>query len=213
MSDINKQNQKALTGEEKSEIEEIFQNSEETKGQRLLFDDLAKNLKTEDEVKKLIFGNEIIDDPQSKHSIYYNGIEKMLRIITRSGKNATSVSFEILREEKNIFLARGKQKDHKGIRHFDVRQAYEVDMDAAYDIILKAITSGMDPYDLYIDFRNENINKGYYNYLIEGNSLSIANDPRLLDIYRELKNRQRDIEMDELLSEKEKPLDNTSGQK
>lgn len=212
MSEINKKKTGKLSQSEKNEIQELFQSSEETKGQRMLFDDLAKNLKSEDEVKKLIFGNEIIDNPQGKHSIYYNGIEKMLRIITRLGKRESDISFDILREEKNIFLARGKQKDSKGVRHFDVRQSFESDMDGAYNIILKAVTSGMSAYELYIDFRNENINLGYYNYLLESNILSISNNPRLLDIYRELKKRQRDGELKKILNKNEKPLDDTSGQ-
>lgn len=195
---------------EELEIQEIFQNSEETKGQRLLFDDLTKNLKTEDEVKALIFGNEIIDNPQSKHTIYYHGIEKMLRLITGSKKDYNA-PLDILREEKKIFLARGKQKDAKGVRHFDVRQAFETDMDAAYNIILKAITKGLSAYDLYIEFRNENINLGYYDYLLESNAHSIAYDARLLDIYRELKERKRKAETEELLAEKKKPLDEAGG--
>lgn len=187
-----------LSETEKNELQEIFQNSEEIKGQRLLFDDLSKNLKTEDEVKKLIFGNEIIDNPQSKHTLYYHGIEKMLRLITEKGKKS-DISFDILREEKNIFLSRGKHKNDKGVRNFDVRQAYETDMDAAYNIIINAITSGMNAFDLYVEFRDQNINSGYYNFLLENNSHSIASDERLLDVYRELKRRKREQEEKDIL--------------
>jgi len=203
---MNKKQEKKLSQQEELEIQEIFQNSEETKGHRLLFDDLANGFKSEDEVKQLIFGNEIIDNPQSKHTIYYKGIEKMLRMITHSNKKSSTPSFDILREEKNIFLARGKQKNSKGVRDFDVRQAYEADMDAAYNIILKGITNGISAYDLYIQFRDENIRLGYYDYLLDSNAHSIADDARLLNIYRELKDRRAKIEIDELLS------DNSSGQ-
>lgn len=199
MAEINKKHGKELSEKEIEEIEEIFHDSEIVKGQRLLFDDLTKNFKSEDEIKTLIFGNEIIDNPQNKHTIYYKGIEKMLRMITHSGAKKSSRSYDILREEKNIFLARGKQKDAKGVRNFDVRQAYEQDMDAAYNIILQGITKGISGYDLYIQFRNENISLGYYDYLLDTNAHSIMNDARLLDIYRELKERKRKKEIEELV--------------
>lgn len=197
MLENNKKSNLTLSEKERDEMQEIFQNSEEIKGQRLLFDDLSKNLKSEDEIKSLLLGNEIIDNPQNKHTLYYEGIEKMLRLITGKGKKSEP-SFEILREEKNIFLSRGKHKDTKGIRHFDVRQAYEADMEAAYQIIVNAIVSGMNAYDLYIEFRNKNIESGYYAFLL-GNSLSIANNERLLDIYREIKRRERQKEEESML--------------
>lgn len=198
MTQKNKKTELKLSENEINEMQEIFQNSEEVKGQRLLFDDLSKNLKTEDEIQKLIFGNEIIDNPQSKHTLYYHGIEKMLRLITGKGKKS-DVSFDILREEKNIFLSRGKHKNDKGVRNFDVRQAYEADMESAYNIIVNAITSGMNAYDLYVEFRNQNINSGYYNFLLESNSHTIASDTRLLDIYRELKRRKREQEEKDII--------------
>ena len=57
------------------------------------------------------------------------------------------------------------------------------------------------------------LNLGYYDYLLNSNAYSIGENPRLLDIYRELKERKRKSEIEDLLSDKNKPLDNANGLK
>ena len=151
------------TTREEGEIFEILQNSQENKGQRLIIDELG-GFKTEDELKRFAFGD--IDDPEKKYEIYYHGIEKLLKLypkpIDKNGKKA----FKLIREEKNIFLNRGK-KLRNGIRKGDARMAYIADMEVAANVIQANYLNGGNLFELFMAFREQNIRLGYFKTVTE----------------------------------------------
>lgn len=159
---------KKLTDEEiwaakEAEKMEILQNANQPKGQLNVIDNQG-NLGLINEIKQITFSD--TDDPDKKHAIYYKEIEKLLKqILNPKVDKETKKAFQILREEKNIFLTRGKRKDENGIRGRDARMAYVTDMETAANIIYENIAHGSNPLELYISFRDKNIELGYYNDL------------------------------------------------
>jgi hypothetical protein len=144
--------------QEETEIFEIIQNSEHVKGQRLLLDEFGE-FKTEDELKKFAFGD--VDDPEKKYDVYYHGIEKLLKLYPKPLDKVGKKAFKLVREEKNIFLNRGK-KLKKGIRKGDARMAYLSDMETAANIIQHNYLNGGNLFELFMSFRDQNIKLGYF---------------------------------------------------
>ncbi len=146
------------TSQEENEIFEILQNSDQVKGQGLLLDPFGQ-FKTEDELKRFAFGD--IDDPEKKYDVYYHGIEKLLKLYPKPVDKIGKKAFKIIREEKNIFLNRGK-KLVKGFRKGDARMAFIPDMEAAANIIQSNYLTGGNLFELFMAFREENIKLGYF---------------------------------------------------
>lgn len=151
-------NETQKTTQEENEIFEIIQNSEQAKGQILLLDPFGE-FKTEDELKRFAFGD--IDDPEKKYDVYYHGIEKLLKLYPKPVDKTGKKAFKIIREEKNIFLNRGK-KLIKGFRRGDARMAYIPDMETAANIIQSNYLSGGNLFELFMAFREQNIKLGYF---------------------------------------------------
>jgi hypothetical protein len=174
------------------EKEEIFQKMNEQKGQQQIIDELGE-LKIHDELKN--FKLQDTDDPEKKYDYYYKGIERLLKQIASPKKNKEmKEAFKVLREEKNIFLNRGKRKNHRGIRGGDARMAYIGDMEIALNIISDCILSGGTPYDLYTGFRGKNIELGYYNdlnTLHAAKANSIRNNDNLNEVFEIMKKSKR----------------------
>lgn len=68
--------------------------------------DESGQLKSQNELKTFALGH-IPDDPEQKHKVYYAGIEKLLKRVLPKGDRYKLVR-EYIREDKNIFLNRGK---------------------------------------------------------------------------------------------------------
>lgn len=144
---------------EDMEIQEIFQRANQEPGDMLLISDEG-DIKSENELQRFVLQD--TDDPAKKHSVYYDGIEKLLRMYPKPSSKAGKEAMKILREEKNIFLTRGKKKDLNGRRGADVRMAYIPDMQIALDIIsYNFINEGKNIWSLYQAFRNKNVELGY----------------------------------------------------
>lgn len=159
---------------------EILTRVNEKKGMQQIVDDSGA-LKSHDEIRQFVLKN--TDDPDKKHEVYYKGIERLLKQIANpKDDEQTKEAFKILREEKNIFLNRGKRKNEKGIRGSDARMAYISDMEEALNIIASCILEGASPIMLYIAFRDKNIERGFYNDLHGRKATSMNGDAHLKDV-------------------------------
>ena len=93
-------------------------------------------------------------DPDKSHKLYY-GIQNLLKANLPQGKKNKKLR-SIIYDEKNLFLKAGKTIGA------DSRQAYIRNfLDEALLITKKWIESGSNPFDIYISFRNLNIERGY----------------------------------------------------
>lgn len=172
------------------ERDEIVQGASEPKGQ-MNFIDKQGELKEFDERRDFIMNN--IDDPAKKYDLYYKEVEAMLKKImnVKSADKATKEAFKIVREEKCIFLTKGKMKDDKGIRHGDSRQALIEDLQEAANIIYDNLLAGGNFADLYNTFKNRNIDLGYYNILDGKKSYTFEADERIRDVINVMKSKKK----------------------
>jgi hypothetical protein len=65
--------------------------------------------------------------------------------------------------------------------------AYINDMETAANIINENILSGANPLQLYLTFRDRNIELGYYNDLLNSKSLSLRGDDKISDVLAEIR--------------------------
>ena len=101
-----------------------------------------------------------IDDPQKKFDVYYNGIDKLLRQHLLKGK-ANKPARDLIFEEKNVYLTRGKRKDKKGIRGADGRMGYISDAEDILKVVMDWILKNGSMVELYNTLRDQNVEKGY----------------------------------------------------
>lgn len=167
---------------------EILARVNETKGMQQIIDE-SGSLTTRNELRTFAIGD--VDDPDRKHEVYYKGIEKLLRQFLGGRKDMrTKEAFKILREEKNIFLNRGKRKNEQGIRGSDARMAYITDMEEALNIIADCILDAATPVDLFMAFRDKNVARGFYNDLSgTRKSISMNGDEHLKDVMGSMKKK------------------------
>jgi hypothetical protein len=175
------QTDEKIDAQREAEKMEILARVNETKGMQQIIDD-SGSLTTRNELRAFAIGD--VDDPDRKHEVYYKGIEKLLREFLGGRKDKqTKEAFKILREEKNIFLNRGKRKNEQGIRGSDARMAYITDMEEALNIIAGCILDAATPVDLYIAFRDKNVERGFYNDLSGARkATSMDGDEHLKDV-------------------------------
>jgi len=117
-----------------------------------------------DELKKLI--EEKMDAPTEKYELYYNGIRKILTRYLPKGKHNEQYR-QIIYDEVNVFLNRGKTKDVKtGKRGSDGRMAFNKDMLEVVKLIARWLTESKDPQKLYLDLYelNESLGFGHQQY-------------------------------------------------
>lgn len=139
---------------ELDDIRKLSEEADKTKGFQLSF---LKEFEDEETISDMFSD---IQDPETAYRIYYS-IERMLKDNLPKGEENKTIR-DIVREEKNIFLNRGKSKDTRGIRHSDSRQAYiEAHLKVAFDIVANWVREGGNTFDLYMKFRNINDEKGY----------------------------------------------------
>lgn len=171
-----------------AERNELFQRLNENKGQQQIVDESGE-LSAKNEL--IQFKLQDTDDPEKKHDYYYKGIERLLKQIADPKKDKDmKEAFKVLREEKNIFLNRGKRLDDKGIRHGDARMAYISDMEIALNIISGCILSGGTPLELYTAFRDKNIELGYYKFLESAHSTTVRDNEDLNEVYENMKSKK-----------------------
>lgn len=161
---------------ELDDIKKMSDDADQTRGFQLSFyEDLE-----EDGFNTIQFND--TQNPDQAYQIYYS-IERMLKDNLPKGEDNAKVR-EIVREEKNVFLNRGKEKDNRGIRGSDPRQAYILaHLKVAFDIVALWIREGGTTFDLYMKFREENQKNGYR----EKVKLSNSNKKLLKEIGYDLK--------------------------
>ena len=153
--------QKRLEKEKRQrEIEEILSEANAKTGEQLVLDELG-GLKSQNELKEFALGH-IPDDPEQKYDVYYKGVEKLLKKFLPEGDKYKSAR-EVIREEKKIFLTRGKKLDKKGIRHADSRMGYIQDMEEIMNLITKWAFESRNYFELYSLLRDKNKELGYHN--------------------------------------------------
>ncbi|WP_339865805.1 hypothetical protein [uncultured Algoriphagus sp.] len=152
--------QKRLEKEKRQrEIEEILSEANAKTGEQLVLDELG-GLKSQNELKEFVLGH-IPDDPEQKYDVYYKGVEKLLKKFLPEGDKYKSAR-EVIREEKKIFLTRGKKLDKKGIRHADSRMGYIQDMEEIMNLITKWAFESRNYFELYSLLRDKNKELGYH---------------------------------------------------
>ncbi|OJW13444.1 hypothetical protein [Mucilaginibacter sp. 44-25] len=103
-------------------------------------------------------------DPDKSHQIYYQIQNILKNNLPKGSDSATKELRAIIREEKNIFLNRGKFKNAYGIRGSDGRMTFiEPFLSEALQISLNWVANGAQPFDLYQSFLDRNTELGYYN--------------------------------------------------
>lgn len=100
------------------------------------------------------------DDPKKKYDYYYNGLQRLLKKYLPKGER-NKAGRQLIYEEKSTFLTRGHRKNKKGIRGADSRMTYISDAKIALDLVSNWVLRKGTPIELFDDFRNLNIKKGY----------------------------------------------------
>lgn len=168
MSEENKDKEQKKKSEEQKnlekekrrrEIEEILSDANTKTGEQLVLDELGA-IKSEDELKEFALGH-IPDDPEEKYNVYYKGVEKLLKKFLPEGDKYKSAR-EVIREEKKIFLTRGKKLNEKGVRGADSRMAYIQDMEEIMNLITKWAFESRNYFELYSLLRDKNKKLGYH---------------------------------------------------
>lgn len=147
-----------LSKEEKERLE-LLQKADEvaSKGQQLKID-VSGEVVSENELNELIFKD--TDNPEEKYKLYYDGISKLLKQNLPSGKTFEKAR-QIIFDEKNIYLTRGKKKDSNGVRGADSRMGYLSDLEELMKATIKWVVAKGTMTDLYEVYWNLNEEKGY----------------------------------------------------
>ncbi len=145
---------------------EILQRSKETQGKQLIINIDDGQLKEIDELKELI--DKKFDNPEEKHSLFYNGIQNLLKKYLPTGKEF-SEQRKIIHQEKLIFLNRGVALKPDGTRGSDSRMTYAEDMNEMAKLISDWVLTSQDFVDLYL--RLNHLNEKYeYGHQINDDS-------------------------------------------
>jgi hypothetical protein len=142
---------------------EILRRAKDPKEKQLTANFDTNSFEVRDRLKEIL--NKSFEDPEAKYNLYYNGIRKVLMQYLPKGK-AFEKERQIIYDEKNVFLNRGKAKDKAGIRGSDGRMTYNDDMSELADLIADWVMTTQDPVDLYqrLYDLNEKYNYGHQEY-------------------------------------------------
>ncbi|KIA92484.1 hypothetical protein OA93_23420 [Flavobacterium sp. KMS] len=142
---------------------QILQKAKESKERQLSINLDTQNFEEIDKVKEIL--SKSFDDPEEKFDLYYKAIRKVIMKYLPKGKEFKEER-DIIYEEKNIFLTRGKAKNKRGIRGGDSRMGYNDDMYELVNLITDWVSMTQDPVDLYqrIYDLNDKYNYGHRQY-------------------------------------------------
>jgi hypothetical protein len=151
----NIENKSRILDKKEQEILEILTKADDVKHETLLFD-AEGDILTVDEIKQVLVPSDT-DDPIEKYNMFYQGIQRLLKRGLPKGKMYKDAC-NLVREEINTFLSRGKTKKG-GRRGADSRMAYLTDMSTALDAIIEWTENQGSAVDLYQRFKD--LNKMY----------------------------------------------------
>ncbi|MER0442192.1 hypothetical protein [Emticicia sp. W12TSBA100-4] len=149
---------KETISKNQKEILEIISKADNVKTESL-FVNFEGDLKSKNELKELLLKDS--DDPEKKHEIYYKGIERLLKRMIPSRNAKFKEIKEFVREEKNIYLTRGKEKGQNGRRNADPRMAYLTDMETVFNTLIDCYSINATPMQIFQEFEKLNIDKNY----------------------------------------------------
>ena len=135
----------------------ILFEADKIKEETLQFD-LDGQVELKNEIADLVLGQ--IDNPEEKYNLYYNVVNQLLKKHLPKGENFKKAR-DLIYEEKNTFLTRGRRKDERGIRGADGRMVFTDDINELINIITHWISAKATMYDLYTKILDLNISKGY----------------------------------------------------
>ncbi len=142
--------------QERERLAILFE-ADKIKEETLQFD-LDGQVELKNEIADLVLGQ--IDNPEEKYNLYYNVVNQLLKKHLPKGENFKKAR-DLIYEEKNTFLTRGRRKDERGIRGADGRMAFTDDINELINIITHWISAKGTMYDLYTKILDLNISKGY----------------------------------------------------
>src|SRR5690554_5268018 len=96
--------------QKEAEREAILMKADEVKGETLEID-FDGNIEIKNELDKLLL--EPIDNPEEKHALYYNVINRLLKNNLPKGPRYKTAR-DLIYEEKNTYLTRGHRIDERG---------------------------------------------------------------------------------------------------
>lgn len=151
---------------------ELLQKANERIGKQLTIANTG-DLKEIDEIKQLI--GKDFENPEEKYQLYYKGIRNVLIKYLPKGESYEE-GRQIIYDEKNIFLNRGKKKsDGDGIRGSDGRMTYQENMKEILDLVLKWVTESQKPIELYNMLYELNEKHGYGHEVYDKTNISFDN--------------------------------------
>ncbi|MBS1597260.1 MAG: hypothetical protein JST75_03480 [Bacteroidetes bacterium] len=138
---------------------ELLRKANESKGKQLRVDVNKGDLTEVNELKQIT--EKSFDNPEEKYNIYYKGLRNLLMKYLPKGKEYAE-GRQIIYDEKNIFLNRGKKKsDNDGIRGSDGRMTYQEKMNEMLEVVTRWVSESQDPIDLYNMIYDLNEKHGY----------------------------------------------------
>ena len=99
-------------------------------------------------------------DPDKMYEVYYLGIDKLLDRFLPKG-SMYKEQRDMIYEEKNVYLTRGKRKNKNGIRGGDSRMGHPEDADVILDLVVNWGTTSGNMVELYTQLRDLNVSMGY----------------------------------------------------
>ncbi len=100
-------------------------------------------------------------DPDTSYRLYYT-IRRILMDNLPSGKKNKKLR-QMVYDEKNLFLNRGKQINERGIRGSDGRQAYiPTFLEPTFKTVSQWVVTGGSSFDLFMAFWNLNEAHGFH---------------------------------------------------
>lgn len=151
---------------------ELLQRANEKIGRQLTINSEGGQLEEVDELRQML--GKDFENPEEKYDIYYRGIRKLLMDYLPKGKEYKEMR-EIIYDEKNIFLSRGKRKsDNNGVRKADGRMTYQPVMSEILEIIVDWVGNSQNPFSLYKDFYELNEKHEYGHEEYDKSTLSVA---------------------------------------
>jgi len=135
----------------------IEQSKSDTKIQPLLFP--LEELGDEDiSFDSSIFND--VADPDKSHRLYFT-MRRILMDNLPSGKENKKIR-QLIYDEKNLFLNRGKAVDDKGVRGSSGQMTYISSfMEPAFNVVTEWVKTGGGPMDILVAFQELNESHGF----------------------------------------------------
>ena len=101
-----------------------------------------------------------VADPDASHRLYFGMRNMMVRNLPKGPENKPLRQH--IYDEVNLYLNRGKQKDARGIRGSSGQMTYiPTFLEPAFDLVLRWVGAGANPFELYSAFEAKNTEMGY----------------------------------------------------